>query len=364
MSTERGNENEERCVLHARVRHRFLMLVLCWLLTPWIAHAVGTWVPLVNQAPAGIVYINLLSDGTVIGQDTGEPANTWCRLTPDSHGSYLNGTWSQIAPMHDGRNAYATQVLTDGRVFVAGGESGGGADSAEVYDPLLDSWTMCPGAGASFSDSISEILPNGNVLIAPVGPTNSGGTMIYVPVSNAWIAGPQLYRGGDQDEASWVKLPDNSILTIDPYGTNSERYIPSLNQWINDANVPVAIYGTNFEMGAAILLPTGSAFFLGTAGTTAIYTPSASTNMGTWVPGPSVPNNRIFSDTPAAMMVNGKILCAANTTPTTTPSSGFYEYDPFANSFIATSAPGSVNVSNPTDFKMLDLPDGNVLFSP
>jgi Concanavalin A-like lectin/glucanases superfamily/Immunoglobulin domain len=342
------------------------VLAIYRLSNPWTAHAVGTWVPLANQAPAGIVYINLLSDGTVIGQDTGEPANTWYRLTPDSHGSYVNGTWTQIASMHDGRNAYATQVLTNGQIFVAGGESGGGAFSAEVYDPLLNSWTMCLGAGCLFSDSISEILPDGNVLIAPVGPTNGGETMIYSPVSNTWIAGPQLYRGYYEDEASWVKLPDSSILCIDSPGglgpgTNSERYIPALNRWINDANVPVDIYGGIFEMGAVLLLPTGDAFFLGAGGQTAIYTPSGSTNMGTWVAGPTVPNGQIFSDTPAAMMVNGKILCAADAVA---PANGWWEYDPFANTFVQTSVPGSVNNSNPTDFRMLDLPDGGVLFSP
>ena len=74
--------------------------------------------------------------------------------------------------------------------------------------------------------------------------------------SNLWVAGPTLFRGSYQDEASWVKLPDDSILTIDPFGTNSERYIPSLNRWINDANVPVSLYDPfGFELGAAFLLP-------------------------------------------------------------------------------------------------------------
>ena len=172
-----------------------LVVSILGLTAPWMAIAVGTWTPLVNQAPAGIVYMNLLPDGTVIGQVTAEPANSWYRLTSDSHGSYINGTWTRIASMHDGRDAYATQVLTNGQVFVAGGESGGGAYSAEVYDPLLDSWTMCPGAGCLFSDSLSEILPNGNVLITPVGPTNGGETMIYAPASNTWIAGPPALSG-------------------------------------------------------------------------------------------------------------------------------------------------------------------------
>ncbi len=276
------------------VRRPYFAFALLALKLPCRALAVGTWTPLVNRSPPVIEGTVLLSDGSVIGQDTSSSATHWYRLTPDSHGSYLNGTWSQIASMHDGRDAYATQVLTDGRVFVAGGESGGGASSAEVYVPLLDSWTLCQGSGSFFSDSISDFLPNGDVLIAPVGNTEGVETLIYNPGSDIWIVGPQLYRGYYEDEASWVKLPDNSILCIDSPGgegpgTNSERYIPALNKWIDDANVPVDIYGHDFEMGAALLLPTGKAFFLGAGGTTAIYTPSGSTNMGTWVPGPTVP---------------------------------------------------------------------------
>lgn len=356
---------------HYRVQWSFqrlaLALVFCGFVMPSIAIAVGTWTPLVNQAPSGIVSMNLLSDGTVMCQDIGGSANNWYRLTPDSHGSYVNGTWTQIASMHDGRNAYATQVLTNGQVFVAGGESGGGASSAEVYDPILNSWTMCPGSGCLFSDSISDILPNGNVLISPVGPTNGGETMIFTPSSNAWSAGPQLFRGYYEDEASWVKLPDNSILCIDSpgsggTGTNSERYIPALNQWINDANVPVNIYGGIFEMGAAILLPNGNAFFLGAGGTNAIYIPSGSTNMGTWVAGPVTPDGQISSDTPAAMMVNGKVLCMVSPYQTSGPPSSFYEYDPVANSFTVTGNPGNSTYYT-QNCRLLDLPDGTLLFS-
>jgi hypothetical protein len=361
MPTECKSKNVDPRVLHAWAHHLMLILALCCLSSPWNAHAVGTWVPLVNQAPANIDYIDLLSDGSVMGHYTGGSANTWYRLVPDNYGSYVNGTWSTVAPMHDGRDFYATQVLTDGRVFVAGGENGGGSYSAEVYDPLLDSWTLCPGSGAGFSDSISEILPNGNVLIAPVGPTNGGETMIYNPGSNTWIAGPMLYRGYNQAEASWVKLPDNSILTIDPFGTNSERYIPVLNQWISDANVPVSIYGNLTEMGAALLLPTGNAFFQGATGNTAIYIPSGSTNMGTWVAGPVIPNGLSANDAPSAMMVNGKILCNVSPFPISGPPSYFYEYDPVSDSFALTAAPGSLAPDSQGD-RMLDLPDGTVLF--
>ena len=332
--------------------------------------AAGTWTPLTHTAPESVNTMLLLSDGTVMA--AGGSMNTWYRLTPDSSGSYVGGTWSALASMHDTRLYFSSDVLTNGKVFVAGAEYGTGTNSAEVYDPLSNTWTPTPPPPAGqnkFYDSVSKILPDGNVLIAPVNPASYGSTVIYVTASNSWATGPTLYRGYYQDEASWVKLPDDSILTIDPFGTNSERYIPSLNEWINDADVPVSVYDSyGSEMGAGFLLPDGRAFFLGATGNTAFYTPSGDTSMGLWQAGPVIPNGQGTPDAPAAMMVNGNILCAVSPTPISSdhfPSpTSFYEFDPIANTFTQINGPTGLTYGTSTYIlRMLDLPDGTVLLS-
>jgi hypothetical protein len=304
----------------------------------------------------------LLSDGTVLAAN-GE--NQWCRLTPDIHGSYINGTWTVAAPMHDTRLYFSSDVLTDGRVFVAGGEDGTGTSSGEIYDPVLNSWTMCAGSDQAFSDSISVILPNGNVLVAPDTPSQYGHTAVYDPATDSWPLLPPLIRGYDQSEASWVKLPDNSILTVDPYGTDTERYIPSRNGWVNDSVVPVNLYDDGDELGAAFLLPNGKAFFIGATGNTALYTPTGTTAAGKWVAGPVFPNGLGAPDAPAAMMVDGHVLCAVvSDTLGWPPPTAFFEYDPVSNSLDAVSGPGVfTNTLIPYYTRMLDLPDGTVLFS-
>ena len=332
--------------------------------------AQGTWLPVTNQAPNDIDTMLLLSDGTVMAT-SGEPGpgNVWYRLTPDATGSYANGTWSTLASMHYGRLYYSSQVLQNGKVFVAGGEYGSGSNSAEVYDPLANTWTVTPPPPAGqirFYDSISETVSNGNVLIAPVTPATYGGTVIYEVASNLLVPGPTLANNQYyQDEASWVKLPDNSILSIDPFSTSSERYIPSLNHWISDATVPVAIYDpVESEMGAAFLLPNGKAFFMGGTGNTAIYTPSGNTGMGSWQAGPVIPNSQVTADAPAAMMVNGKILCIVGPTASNPNPSSFYEYDPVANSFTEINGPTGPQFDESTyPMRCLDLPDGTVLLS-
>ena len=355
------------------------------------AFAAGNWLTLANPAKAAVQLMILMSDGTVLCANNPPNAGfVWYRLTPDPFGHYVEGEWSDIAPMHDSRLYYASQLLHDGRLFVAGGEYGTGGAKAEIYDPLTDLWTqinppalfldptqLSPGRTnfQSFLDSGSELLPDGRVLIAPVRPNLSAGTLIFDPRSNAWTNGNPAV-GGNQDEATWVKLPDQSILTVDPYSTSSERYIPALEKWIPDAPVGVALYSAiGDEMGPGFMLPNGNAFFLGGSGHTALYTPSGDTNFGKWVQGPDIPNGLTAADAPGAMMPNGKILCAVAGAPYTNSSgktqfsapTSFFEYDytvGTTGAFTQVSGPTGLtdNVQSFTT-AMLVLPDGSVLFS-
>ena len=72
-----------------------------------------------------------LTDGQVLVQEE-NPSNAagtgnWWVLTPDSSGSYQNGTWSQVESMPSGYapQYYASAVLPDGRLVIEGGEYNG-----------------------------------------------------------------------------------------------------------------------------------------------------------------------------------------------------------------------------------------------
>ena len=321
----------------------------------------GTWTQLTRSAPGGVGTMLLLADGSVLAQINGASTD-WARLTPDSHGSYVNGTWTRQAPMHDSRLYDASQVLRDGRVFVAGGEYGSGGKTGEVYDPLTNTWTALPAQTfGSFSDSVSEMLPNGNVLIAPVAPNPSGYTTIFNASTNTWSQGPKLFRGGSADEQSWVKLPDDSILSVDG-GNTSERYIPSLNAWVNDGSVPVNLFDGNHELGAGLLLADGRALFLGGTGHTAFYTPSGTSAPGTWAAGPDIPAGQGAPDASAAMLPDGTVLCAVGPAGTLNGPTSFYLYDPSSNAFSSVAGAPSLSGA-PFGTRMLDLPDGTVLFT-
>src|SRR5579859_8025615 len=143
----------------------------------------GTWTTLAHAAPGSVGTMLLLPNGSVMSTlDGGGPGADWGLLTPDATGSYVNGTWTRLAMAHDTRLYDASQVLPDGRVFVAGGEYGTGAATGEVYSPITNTWTKLPAQNfGTFIDSGSFMLPNGNVLISPVAPNPSGFTTIFTP---------------------------------------------------------------------------------------------------------------------------------------------------------------------------------------
>ncbi len=359
------------------------LAIACSLLISGISgSAQGTWQTLTNIAPhdnGGVML--LLTDGTVMCLTEFDPTNsgignTWDLLTPDNHGSYLNGTWSVLTPMISTRLYIGSQVLPNGNVYAAGGEYGTGGSLGEVYNTTTKTWTAITGIPAFWDiyDGNSEILYNGDVLqgvqISPDWLISgmSIDNMLYHPGTNSCDTAMRCF--GSHDESSWVKLRDSSIINVDMGTKNSERYIPQTGKWVKDANLPIDLYDHKlFETGAGFLLPNGKLFFLGDSIYTAIYTPSGNASPGSWVQGPQMPVvNGVqlgCSDAAAAMMPNGKILCDFSPAGTYNNPIYFFEFDYTTNTFTQIKAFNGIDtVSNNSDFvNMLDLPDGTVLVS-
>lgn len=371
----------------ARDKLHFLVFLLC-LLAP-VALAAGTWTQLAHAPPGPAGHFLVLPDGTVMAESLGSDYGPgWFRLVPDSHGSYANGTWTNMASMNFTRLDFDSLVLTNGKVLVAGGEYGTGGATAEIYDLAANTWTTIPvptsvldptvnspqfNAKQGFSDADAIVLSNGLALFAPVAPNTKGGTVLFNPGNNTWSLGPTSFATNSSylDEASWVQLADGSVLVINNDSSKkSERYIPSLNTWIADATAPVLSYSAaanGRETGPAVLLPNGNAIFFGGNNNTLIYTPTGNTNPGSWTRGPNFPNSQGMPDAPAAMLVNGKILCLTAQAPTNStiwyPPCSFYEYDYVNNAFTQVTGPTGDTFNGscwPTLF--CALPDGTVLF--
>lgn len=354
---------------------RISFLILFFIHITCILSQVPTWTPIASQAPdsSGSLML-LLSDGSVLcktNYGAGDRiGNQWNKLTPNSSGSYINGTWSKVCPMKDTRLYFSTQTLKNGKIYLAGGEYGSGISLGEVYDPVTNTWTQLPATNNTLSDASSAILPDGRVLQASLSsPGNK--TLLFNPATNTYANGPGCLNG--HNESTWLKLPDNSILFVDIGSTTTERYIPALNQWVADANTPANLYDPwGFETGPGFLLPDGRAFFIGSLGNTAYYTPSGNNSPGSWTSGPTVPNNHGMPDAPGTMMVDGKIIFSAGPKPTGSGAANifiaptyFYEFDYLTNTFTQLGAPGGGTSVADTAFNtnMLLLPDGNMMYS-
>jgi hypothetical protein len=130
------------------VRLETILLAMLGLILP----AAGqTWTPLNSQPSFAAATTFLMTDGSVLVQEYF--SYNWYRLTPDSTGSYINGSWTQVASTSPSYTPlyYASAVLADGRLLVLGGEySAGGGETAEgaIFDPAYDyptgRWTSTP----------------------------------------------------------------------------------------------------------------------------------------------------------------------------------------------------------------------------
>jgi hypothetical protein len=144
------------------------------------ANALGTWSTLVSQflesvSPNGPQQPILLFDGTVLVPAYSENMH-WYQLTPDSNGTYQNGTWSWVTASHVWRSASASQILSDGSVWVFGGENAtpntnqdANPNQGEIYNPVAGTWTVIPSdpyGPVNLGDDASVFLPDGNVLTA------------------------------------------------------------------------------------------------------------------------------------------------------------------------------------------------------
>ena len=64
------------------------------------------------------------------------------------------------------RYSYTATLLPNGKVLVAGGDDGSRLASAELYDPVANTWSPAGSLATARSDHTATLLPNGKVLVA------------------------------------------------------------------------------------------------------------------------------------------------------------------------------------------------------
>jgi hypothetical protein len=343
--------------------------------------------PVLDYADCGPGNPILLTDGTVMLQDDG--CQDWWKLTPDEFGSYVNGTWTQLASTPAGYSPlyHSSAVLPDGRVIIEGGEynflNPAWTPLGAIYDPVANTWT--PVSPPSFfrgfgphpqtiGDAQSVVLFDGTYMQANCCTDQAAlldlNTLTWSPTGSG--------KFDINDEEGWTLLPNKKVLTVDAYvgsydptGMNFELYNPASGKWTSPGeDTRVQLWDSaadcggrrfaSFEVGPAVLRPDGTVFYTGAnrcgTGHTAIY----NSNTGVWTPGPDFPDSLDIADGPAALEPNGKVLMMASPKIFNTPST-FLEWD---GSSLTEISPAP-NASSDSSFygNMLVLPTGQILFT-
>ena len=376
------------------------------------------WTKLNNAPPVSLGAMLLLTDGRILAHEepncnigpncAGFDFTAWYALTPDASGSYINGTWSQVASMPPDYAPlyFSTAVLPDGKVLAEGGEylcptagqcapEGQWTNLGAIYDPASNRWTSvnppsAPTLWAQIGDAQSVVLANGTYMQADccgVGLQLQSAPLAayFNEATLSWTELNQSSKFDEFDEEGWTLLPNGKVLTVDAYvacpsdqpgcaaagfsGSNSELWNPGTRVWSSAGSTIAQLWdsacGTgkgSFEVGPAILRPDGTVFYTGSSdcspGHTAIYNSAKNK----WTKGPDFPNNDAANDAPAAIETNGNVIVMTNPfSGTFNPPATLYEW----NGSTLNAFPGPPNAVNDGSFvgHLLVLPTGQIMFT-
>jgi len=163
-------------------------------------------------------------------------------LGADNSGERLNlgtGRWTAVHPSPGpGRAGLRAVTLADGRILTVGGsrfdQGGVPVSTAEVFDPVADSWTIVDAMHEARSDHAVARLADGRVLVASghsetVALSNAE---IFDPTSGTWtLTGPMV---SNRYNASAFVLTDGRIVVVggDPSGQlGAETLDLSMGAW-------------------------------------------------------------------------------------------------------------------------------------
>lgn len=340
----------------------------------------GTWTQFFpgtsNKFPEFTSTLVTMPNGQIFVNGYGGQTAHWYALSPDSNGSYSNGTIAPIASMSKARLFPGLVVLPNDQMMVMGGEYINGAQdtdpTGEIYDMSTNKWTnIASYPTGHFGDDTLQLMPDGRVLGTSIF---DGQIFAYNVGTNSWSQLATKIGNDASDEESMIKLapsatlPQGGLLAYSiftspsTYGSGAslaQYYDFATNTWNSTGNVPVrltsaSIPGDNnfYETGPGLLLPSnGKVFHMGgvpdysgstaiTGGHTALYDPSTNT----WTQGPDVPVVGYANDDgPAAVLPDGNVVFTADRPFSNAPVK-LFEYNPTTNTIteLTSSLPASL----------------------
>jgi len=262
---------------------------------------------------------------------------------------------------------YSTTLLPDGNILVAGGyaPASGSAlkplNTAEIFNPVLGTWTATGSLITARFNHTATLLPNGEVLVAggQVGADgvepNLASAELYNPVTGTWTATGTMLNPHTDHTATL--LPSGQVLVAGGLGstgatTATELYNPATGSWTQTGslNAPRAFH-TATLLASGQLLAAGGNGNPGALASAELYDPVA----GMWTYTGSLNTAREYHT--ATLLPNGQVLAAGGGPSKASSYASAELYDPAQGTWSLT---GTLNHAREFHTASL-LPNGQVL---
>lgn len=256
---------------------------------------VGTWASTTGTMPMprSSCTATLLPNGKVLvagGASVGASAVSTTELFDPATGAFTDG-----GSMTVGREWHSATLLSNGRVLIAGGAFTPGTSgllaTAEIYDPVLKTFTATGSLTTPRTNHNATLLSNGQVLI-----TGDGGGELYDPTSGTFTAtkGNMVnYRS----TCTATLLSNGRVLIAGGSGSTAELFDPSTGTFSATGSMAITR-----KSPTATLLPDGMVLLAGGSSTLApgeLYNPA----VGVFAPTTGTMNS---------VMVNGQAVALPN----------------------------------------------------
>ncbi|MGI9081983.1 MAG: Kelch repeat-containing protein [Thermoleophilaceae bacterium] len=214
----------------------------------------------------------------------------------------VTNSWSSAGPMAEGRFHHTATLLPNGKVLVAGGHqlTGDGStvalSSAELYDPVSNSWSKAPRMSVPRDNHTATPLLGGRVLIVGGGTRTAGfvrSAEVYDPAGNRWAGAGRL--GDPRGFHAATLLPGGDVLAVgglDDCGalSSAERFSPATGRWARAPSLRTPrsrATATAFADGQAVVVG-GSTYVGATLRSSELLRPGGSDRTGPQMCGPSL----------------------------------------------------------------------------
>ncbi len=266
------------------------------------------------------------------------------------------GTFTSTASMFVRRSFHTATLLSNGKVLLAGGGSGGGSGlSAELYDPTLGSFLVTGNMTVARSSHTATLLLNGNVLIA--GGQGISGSLSsseeYNPASGTFSAKGNMTSPRAQHTAT--RLGNGKVLIVGGVSqtplASAELYDPATGTFAATGSMAAQRSGHT-----AVVLPNGNVLVAGGANGQSILASAEIYDVASGIFTPTSSMMAARSSHFAIPLVSGKVLIAGGISDS--PMDFTAElYDPLTGLFSQTGSLGRGRIFAAATL----LPDGSVL---